>query len=390
MRQIWMIVQLNIVSLRSRIWMSLAAVIAIAAVVAVLLGFLSMANGFQKTLQGSGSENLAVVTRIGSESEINSIINKSALELVRTAPGIARDANNRPIVSGELYVIVDGLKKGVGTKANLPLRGLDPTGLSMRENVNLVAGRLFETGKNEIVVGAGILQEFDGFDLGQEIRFGKNKWTIVGIFSAGGSAFESELWADAKTIQSQFRREGSIQSARLALEKPGDVSLIQAYFDKDPRLNLEVRTEKAYFENEALALNYIVLFGWGLSIAMAAGSLAGALNTMYASVDARARDIATLRTIGFSGTATFIGTVIESLFLSLTGGVLGALAAFFFLDGLSTSTLGSSFTQVVFKFDLSPEILVNAGQIALMVGLLGGVFPAFKASRMSLAKAFQD
>ena len=389
MKQSLIITSLNIRSLPDRILMSSAAIIAVGAVVAVLLGFLSMARGFEKTVSGSGSENVAVITRDGSESEINSVISNEGLALVRVAPGIARDANNQPLVSGELYVIVDGIKKDSGTDANIPLRGIDTVGLSLRDNVSIAEGRMFQPGKNEIIVGAGIVDKFAGFELGRQIKLGTTTWEVVGVFSSGGSVFESELWADARVVQTQFRRESSVQSIRARLAVKGDVSVLQAAFDADPRLNLLARTELQYFADQSQELNYIVYFGWGLSMLMALGALAGALNTMYASVDARARDIATLRTIGFSGFATFMGTIAESLFLAAFGGVVGVIGAWSFFDGLTSTTLGSSFSQVVFKFSVTPDLMASAMVIALSVGLFGGFFPALRASRMGLARAFR-
>jgi len=390
LRQSWIITYMNIRSLPDRLFMSLAAIIAVGAVVAVLLGFLAMANGFKKTLEGSGSAAVAVITRAGSQSEINSVIDSDSLNLVRVAPGIARSASGQALVSGELYVIVDGIKKDSGTSANLPLRGIDLTGFDLRDNVEIVAGRMFQPGKNEIIVGSGVLSKFAGFELGKQMKLGTATWSVVGVFSSGGSVFESELWADAPVVQTQFRRGGSVQSVRARLARAGDIAALSQYFAEDPRLNLLAQTEKDYFAGQSNQLNYIVIFGWVLSSMMAVGALAGALNTMYASVDARARDIATLRTIGFSGGATFNGTLAESMMLAIIGGIVGIISAYLFFDGYTSSTLGSSFSQVVFRFDVTTALMINAMQIALIVGLLGGILPAWRASRMGLARAFRD
>ncbi|MEO1594422.1 MAG: ABC transporter permease [Pseudomonadota bacterium] len=386
--QIATVVSMNLRSLPQRLWMSLAAVFAVSVVVAVLLAFLAMAQGFEKTLAGTGSDAVAIVTRTGSQSELNSVLSRDTVNSIATAPGIARDANGDPVYSAELYVIVDGIKRSSRTEANIPMRGISMAGLELREQVDIVEGRAFEPGRNEIVVGQGVQREFDGFRLGREIRFGKTTWEVVGVFSTGGSAFESELWADAATVQTQFQRGSSFQTMRLQLEAPGEVAPIQEFIDSDPRLNLDVQTEADFFAAQGRALSGIAIFGWAISIIMGLGALAGALNTMYTSVASRAREIATLRAIGFGNTSAFIGTLAESTVLSIVGGIVGAGAAFLFFDGLSTSTLGASFTQVVFTFELTPELFRNGILLALAIGLIGGLFPAWRAARVPVVMAF--
>ena len=386
--QISAVIAMNIRSLPQRFWMSLAAVLAVAVVVAVLLAFQAMGNGFQQTLAGSGSDEVAVVTRVGSRSEVNSVLGRDQLNILETAPGIARQTDGQLLVSGELYVIVDGIKKSSGTEVNLPLRGIDQRGLTLRENITIVDGRMFETGRNEIIVGEGVLRQFAGFELGNRVTFGKTTWEVVGTFSAGGSAFEGEMWADALMVQSQFRRGNSFQSMRLKLSEPGVVDPIRDFIEADPRLNFDIVTEKDYFADQASGLDSLVIIGNALAVAMALGALAGALNTMYTSVSSRARDIATLRAIGFGGLSAFVGTLTESLVLAIIGGVIGTLAAFLLFDGLSASTLGGSFTQVVFRFEFSPQLIVNGIVMALTVGLIGGFFPAWRAARMPVVEAF--
>ncbi|MEO1034305.1 MAG: ABC transporter permease [Pseudomonadota bacterium] len=386
--QIATVVSMNLRSLPQRTWMSLAAVFAVSVVVAVLLAFLAMAQGFENTLAGTGSDGVAIVARTGSQSELNSVLSRDAVNSIATAPGIAQDANGDPIYSAELYVIVDGIKRSSQTEANIPMRGISIDGFELRERVDVVEGRLFEPGRNEIVVGQGVQREFDGFQLGREIRFGKTTWEVVGVFSTGGSAFESELWADAPTVQTQFQRGSSFQTMRLQLDTPGDVAPIQEFIDSDPRLNLDVQTEADYFAAQGKALSGIAIFGWAISIIMGLGALAGALNTMYTSVASRAREIATLRAIGFSNTSAFFGTLAESTVLSIVGGIVGAGVAFLFFDGLSTSTLGASFSQVVFTFELTPELFRNGIVLALVIGLIGGLFPAWRAARVPVVTAF--
>jgi putative ABC transport system permease protein len=387
--QIWTVVTMNVLSLPRRLWTSLAAVFAVAVVVAVLLSFLAMANGFETTLRSAGSDATAIVTSSRSESEWSSDLSRDVINILATAPGIAKDDVGEPIYSAELYVVVDGIKRSTQSATNLPLRGLSRAGFELRDRVDLIKGRLFEPGRNEIIVGKGILGEFDGFELGQPVRFGKSEWTVVGVFSTGGSAFESELWADATSVQDQFRRGSTFNTMRIKLAEPGDVQPLVKFAKNDPRLRVDIETESDFFAAQGRALGTIVYFGWALSIIMALGVMAGALNTMYTSVASRSAQIATLRAIGFSGFSAFVGTLAESVVLSIVGGIVGALCAYIFMDGITTSTLGASFTQVVFSLELSPSLLRNGVYLALAIGLVGGIFPAWRAARLPVRLAFR-
>jgi ABC-type transport system, involved in lipoprotein release, permease component len=386
--QITSIISMNIRSIPQRFWMSLATVVAVAVVVAVLLAFLAMANGFRTTLQGSGSDELAILLRTGSQAEINSVLMREQINVVSESPGIARDEQG-PLISPELYLIVDGKKKDSQIKANLPFRGIDERGLELRPNMRIVQGRMFEPGKNEIVVGEAIQREFSGFEVGNTIQLGRAQWQVVGVFSAGGSIFDSELWADVRTVQNQFERGNTVQIVRAKLTTPGDVTAIEETIKSDQRLNLDVKTEKAFYQEQSQGVSDLIFYlGWPLAIAMALGALAGALNTMYNSVAQRSGEIATLRAIGFPGLPVFFGTLFESLVLALLGGLLGAVAAYLFFDGLTTSTLGSSFTQVVFRFDMNADVLLNGVILALVIGFIGGFFPALRAARLPVLLAF--
>ncbi len=387
--QIGTVIAMNIRSLPQRFWMAFAATLAISVVVAVLLSFLSMSNGFKKTLEGAGSTETAIITRSGSRSELNSVLSNDVVKIVTSSPGIAKNENGQPIYSAELYVVVDGIKRTTLTEANLPMRGVSQAGIDLRGNVEIIDGRMFEAGRNEIIVGEAVLREFSGFELGQSVRFGKTEWTVVGVFSTGGSAFESELWAEARTVQTQFRRGSSYQTVRILLEEPGDVSGILKTIEDDPRLILDAETEADYFKEQGEALNGMVYLGWILSILMSVGALAGALNTMYTSVSEREQEIATLRAIGFSNVSAFFGTLTESLLLSIIGGVIGAIASYMFMDGLTTSTIGGNFTQVAFTFSMSPELFTNGIILALVIGLVGGFFPAWRAARLPVVLAFR-
>lgn len=387
--QIWSVIVMNVRSLPQRLWMSLAAVFAVSVVVAVLLSFLAMVQGFQATIEGTGSEEVAIVTRSGSRAELNSTLARDTVNIVSTAPGIAKNEAGDPIYSPELFVVVDAIKKVSQTEANVPLRGIDPAGFALRDQVEITEGRMFTPGNSEIIVGEGVLREFSGFELGTQVRFGKTTWEVVGVFTTGGSAFESELWADTRTVQTQFQRGSSYQTMRIRLEESGNIDGIKNLIENDPRLVLDVETEADYFAEQAGALNNTVMIGWGIAIVMSLGALAGALNTMYTSVSSRSTEIATLRALGFNNSSAFFGTLVESIVLSLIGGIVGTVLAFTFIDGLSSSTMGANFTQVVFSFELTPELFKQGTILALIIGFVGGFFPAFQAARLPVVVAFR-
>jgi putative ABC transport system permease protein len=307
------------------------------------------------------------------------------MRLIEEAPGVARDAAGNPIVSGELYVIVDGLKRSSQTEANLPLRGVGPAARDLRAGFTITAGRMYEPGTNELIVGEGVIREFSGFDLGETIRLGSNVWVVVGTFSTGGSVFDSEIWTDLGVIQNLYQRGTSVQSIRARLTSADAIEALRTYSEDEPRLNLDIQSEVDYFAGQAGGTSDLIMYlGWPLAIAMAIGALAGAWNTMYSSVDTRMREIATLRAIGFSGFAAAVGTMVESLVLAGVGGLIGAVAIYLMFNGVSASTLGSGFTQVVFTFAVTGGSIVTGVVLALIVGLLGGMIPAIRAATVPL------
>jgi putative ABC transport system permease protein len=383
--QITALTVMNLKSLPKRFWLSLSTIVAVMLVVVVLLAFLAMRNGFQHTLASAGSQDVAMILRAGSQSEVASVITHDQVDLIEDAPGIAKGADGKPLVSPELYLVVDGIKHSSQTKANLPLRGMGPEGLAVRQGVHIVAGRMFAPGSNEIVVGKALQSEFDGLQLGQTVTLGHSRWTVVGVFAADGSVFESEIWADLPVVQSFFNRNNVFQTVRARLVTPAALGELQRYLDSDPRLKLDAKSEAAYFAEQASGTSDLIQkLGWPLAIAMAFGAMAGALNTMYSSVATRTSEIATLRAIGFGGLPAFVSTLIESAVLAVLGGVLGITTAFLVFNGLSASTLGASFTQVVFTFELTPALAAQGVCLALIVGLIGGIFPSLRAARMPI------
>ncbi|NQY42464.1 MAG: ABC transporter permease [Legionellales bacterium] len=375
---------INIYSLKNRLGLSISTIFSVALVVGVLICFLSMSKGFEKTLEGSGAEDVAVVLRGGSMSELNSVITINQARLIESGPGIEK-FNNNPLVSKELYVVVDAIKKSSNTPANIPLRGIDKTGEVIRESVSIIKGKMFTPGTNEIVVGKALIENFNGFELGSLVKLGKADWKVVGIFASPGTVFESEIWADIDVVQSFFNRSGIFQTIRVKMKNSASVFELEKYSDSDPRLKLDVKSEKDFYLEQTNASSDLIFYlGWPLSILMSIGSLAGAINTMYNSVVARTKDIITLRIIGFDSSATFFGTMLESLLLTSIGAVIGIICAYLLFDGLTTSTLSGNFTQVVFSFKMTFDLFIKAIFLSLGIGLIGGLMPALRAARMPL------
>lgn len=386
LRQIGAVVKMTVLGLPSRFWASLTTVLSVALVVATLLAFLAMSNGFARTVAGTGAEDIAMIMGTGSGAELNSTMPASSVRVLEEAPGILRDASGKPLVSPETYFVVNAVRRAGGGETNLSLRGVTANAASMRPGFRITEGRMFDPGTNEMIVGAGVLREFQGFDLGSEMQFSATKWKVVGVFEVPGTVFDSEVWADLPVVQTLFNRGATVAAVRARLESPAALQQVKDYVKNDPRLQVEVTSEKEHFASEASSLETIAVFGWALSITLALGALAGALNTMYAAVEARSKELATLRAIGFGGVPAFFGAISESLVLSAAGGLLGVAAAYLAFNGFSASTLGGGFTQVVFNFTVGPDQVASGLTLALLLGLAGGVFPALKAARTPVLK----
>jgi putative ABC transport system permease protein len=390
-KQIIAVTLLNLRNLPKRLGSSAVAVVGVGSVVLVFAAVLSMAAGLEKTMMATGSEDTAVIMRSGSTSELNSGLSNEQTLIVANAPGVLKDGDNA-IMSAELYVITDVKKQSSGTDANVPFRGVQQGAFAVRDNMQISEGRMFEPGKNEIVVGQAAQSEFVGLDVGGTIRFGQTEWAIVGSFDAGGSVSESELWTDVRVLQSAYRRGNSFQSIRVKLENPESIETLRQALDADPRIDPDVMSERDYYSSQSQGLvQFIKLIGYPLTILMAVGAIFGALNSMYSSVSVRGKEIATLRALGFGPTAVLFSTVIESILLAFAGGVLGGLIAFAVFNGFQVSTLnGASFSQVVFNFAVTPELLVQGLKAALIIGVVGGLFPAIRAARLPVAQALRE
>lgn len=390
-KQIIAVTWLNLRNLPQRLASSAVAVVGVGAVVLVFAAVLSMATGLERTMLSAGSDDTAVIMRNGSTSELTSGLSHEQTLIIGNAPGVLKDGD-APIISAELYVVVDVRKRSNQSDANVPFRGIQAGAFEVRRHVSIAEGRMFEEGKNEIVVGLAAQREFAGLGVGETIRFGQNEWTVVGAFDAGGSVSESELWTDVRVLQNAYRRGNSFQSVRVRLESPESIELLRQTLADDPRIDPDVMTEREYYSTQSQGLiQFIKLVGYPLTFLMAIGAIFGALNSMYSSVSVRGKEIATLRALGFGPTAVLVSTVVESVLLALTGGVLGGLLAFVVFNGFQVSTLnGPSFSQVVFDFAVTPDLLIQGMQAALIIGVVGGLFPAIRAARLPVALALRE
>jgi putative ABC transport system permease protein len=368
-----------------------AAVIGIGGVVAVLVGVLSMGVGFRRALAASGSPDAAIVLRSGADSEMVSGFLRESTRVIADAPGVTHTEEG-PLASAELFVIINLPKRSTGTDANVPMRGVEHAALKVRDKLQLLEGRMFEWGRNEVIVGVGAAREFSGLELGANLHVGQHDWPIVGIFSAGGGTAESEIWTDASVLQSAYKRGDTFQSVYVKLDSPGAFQEFKDALTTDPRLNVKVLRQAEYYAEQSTAVNRLITtLGYLIASLMAVGAVFGALNTMYSSVSARTREIATLRALGFGSGAVVVSVMIESMALALLGGAVGAFVAYGAFNGLHTATMNwNSFSQVTFAFAVTPGLLVEGVLWAAIIGFVGGLFPALRGARLPIAAALRE
>ncbi len=390
--QVAAVTWVNLRTIPERRGASLATVVGVAGVVIVFVAVFSIAEGVRHALVSTAGADTAVVLRSGSDSEMMSGLQRDVTRLIAEAPGVRRGANG-PMASAELYVIVDVPKRSTHTDANVPLRGVQPAAFDVRDEVRILpGGRRFEPGKNEVVVGKMAAAQFAGLDLGNHLRWGQNEWTVVGIFSANGGLAESEIWCDAGVLQPAYRRGSTFQSVYAKLDSPAAFQKFKDALTADPRLDVKVIRESEYYESQSRALiSLIRVLGVAITLLMGVGAIFGALNTMYAAVATRIREIATLRALGFRAGPVVLSVLTESLLLALAGGLVGAVIAYSAFNGFQTSTLNwSTFSQLSFAFTVTPELLVWGLGSALVMGVIGGVFPALRAARLPVATALRE
>jgi putative ABC transport system permease protein len=381
----------NYRSVKARWTSSIVAVLGIAGTVGVFVAMLSLARGFKATLVSSGAEDNALLVRAGSTSEMMSGMRLEDVKVVQDAPGVAQGPNG-PLVTSEVVVVAPFPLASTGTDANAQVRGVSANVLDVRKNVKIVEGRMFTPGLAELVVGKYVIGSYRGMTLGNTIDFGGGHWKIVGIFDAGGSAFDSEAWCDARVLDDVYKRPTNIfQSATVHLASAGDFQKFKDAVTSDPRLNFDVTREIDYYAKQSTRMTQLITILGGLvAFVMAIGAVFGALNTMYSAVAERGREIATMRALGFGGAAVVFSFLIEALLISFVGGVIGCIAVLP-LNGLTTGAMNwQTFSHLAFAFRITPVLLAAGIVFALAMGLLGGLPPAIRAAWRPVAVALRE
>jgi putative ABC transport system permease protein len=362
------------------------AVIGIAGTVGVFVAMLALARGFRATVVSSGLPQNAIVQQAGADTEMTSTLLIESVRVIEDAPQILR-RGSEPLVSPEVVVIAALPLRDAGTDANVQMRGVSPRVVSVRDNVRVVQGRFFQPGIYEIVVGKNAARAYAGLDLGAKIRIGPGTWTIVGIFDSKGSAFDSEIWADADVLNVNYQRPvGVFQSATARLRSAEDFPAFESALKRNPRLQVQVIREPAYYEGQSRTVTTLITVLGGLvAIVMGLGAILGSLNTMYSAVAERAREIAVMRALGFGRAGIVVSFLIESLWIALVGGIIGCLAVLP-VNGITTGTMNwQTFTHLSFAFRITPDLLAYGLGFALIMGVLGGLPPAIRAARANVA-----
>jgi putative ABC transport system permease protein len=381
----------NVRSVRARWTSTIVAVLGIAGTVGVFVAMLSLARGFKATLVASGSPDNALVMRAGSSSEMMGGITLDSIKVIQDAPGIAQGSNG-PLITQDVVGVMPIPLISTGTDANVQIRGVSPNVLEIRKFVKMSQGRMFNPGMSEIVVGKNASKTYRGLTVGNKIDMAGGHWEVVGVFDAGGSAFDSEIWTDSRVLNDILKRPSNIfQSATVHLDSPRSFQALKDSLTSDPRLNVDVTREIDYYAKQSTTMTTLITVLGGLVAAiMAIGAVFGALNTMYSAVAERGREIATMRALGFNAYSVVFSFLVEALLISFIGGVIGCLVVLP-LNGLTTSTMNfQTFSNLAFAFKITPELLVKGVIFALVMGVVGGLLPAVRAASLPVATALRE
>jgi putative ABC transport system permease protein len=381
----------NFRSVRARWPSAIVAVLGIAGTVGVFIAMLALTKGFKATLVSSGTAGNALVIRAGATSEMMGAVTLDEVKIIQDAPGVARNGS-APLVSPEVVVIAPFQLRATGTDANVQVRGVSGNALLVRDKIKIVQGRFFQPGLSELVVGRNVPDSYNGLNLGDSVTFGGGKWTVVGIFDAGGSSFDSEVWCDSRVLDQVYKYpENIFQSATAHLTSPAALQQFKDSITADPRMNVDVTSEIDYYAKQSTRMTTLItILGGVVASIMAFGAIFGALNTMYSAVAERSREIATMRAIGFGASSVIISFLIEALLISFVGGLLGCLAVLP-LNGLTTGAMNwQTFSHLAFAFRVTPLLLAIGIAFALAMGLIGGVPPAVRAASRPVAQSLRE
>jgi len=390
--QISAVTGMNLRNIPQRWSSSMVAVLGIGGVTLVLVALLSIAAGFKVALEGSGSEDVAIIMRAGSTNELSGGFGVDTVTVVSDAPGIKHDAQNKPVLSPELYVLVDGRMRGKDASTNLPLRGVGQMAPQVRKSFKLVEGTMFHPGTNEIIVGDGVVKQYEGLEVGKTVRWGNANWNVVGRFTDGGGIAESEAWGDTPIVQQAWRRGNSFQSVRVKLNNTESLKTLKDALSKDPRVRVGVQTERTFYADQQKLMSTIInTVGWALAIMMGVAALFAALNTLYNAVATRVREIATLRAMGFNGWAVMISVLVEAMILGAVGGLIGGLLAFLTFNGMHSSTMNwASFSQMTFAFTVTPQLMITGIVYGLILTFIAGILPGIRAARLPITAGLRE
>jgi putative ABC transport system permease protein len=384
-------IRYNVRNLRQRWKVTLLAVFGIALVVAAVVIIASMAAGFQSALRSTGSDNNAIVTQRGSLSELTSWIAIGNVQTIMTDPRIARDSSGTPLASCEIVIIASKPKKSDNQPTNITLRGVTPEAFKVRNGIKLVDGRMFEPGLYEVIVGKKISDRVNGLNIGDTLKVQRKEFKVVGLFTADGSSFESEMWGDLNALGPAVGRNGGCESLTVRMTNPSVLASLDKDLRANPQMQVQADSERTYYENQAggVATALKILAGF-VGIVMGVGAVFGAMNTMYAIVSQRTREIGTLRALGFSRFSILLSFVMESVLLALVGGILGCLIAIP-MNGFTAGTgQTQSFSELAFAFKITPGIVLVGLIFAVLMGFVGGLLPAVRASQMPITKALRE
>jgi putative ABC transport system permease protein len=380
----------NLRNIRQRPIATATTALGVAFTVAILIGAMALAAGFQAALLETGRDDNVLLLRKGADSEISSGLSRDAVNIIRALPDVATGADGRPLVSAEVVVLTNKPRLGQAGSSNITVRGVDPEAMAFRSRARIVDGRMFAPGASEIIVGRRIAARFADCRIGDRMKFGQQDFTVVGHFDAGGAAFESEIWGDNKVLMPVFRGD-VFESVTFRMRNPARFAALKAELERDPRLGVDVHREREFYDDQSVLLSSTIrVAGIFIVIIMAVGAVFGAMNTMFAAVSARTREVATLLILGFSPLAVMGSFLVESLCLAVLGGLVGCLIALP-VNGIVTSTTNfSSFSEVAFAFRVTGRTIGVAMVFAAVMGIVGGFLPALHAARQPLAKSVRE